>query len=100
MACATVISVLHSDPKGTMNNNTHSEIACFVDCVFDADDVVEIRRLPNAQSTWHTAQELAAQAGTLTAENEKGQNIYVGANPRKVAGGTKAADVALARCLF
>jgi hypothetical protein len=83
-----------------MASNAQSEIARFVDCVFDAADVVEIRRLPNAQSTWHTAQELAAQAKVLTADNDTGQNIYVGANPRRDTGGTRTADVPFARCLF
>src|SRR5262245_7291548 len=78
---------------------TQSEISKFADCVFDPADIVEIRRLPSRQSTWHTASDLPQQADTLAAENEAGQNIYCGANPRNKTGGTKAEDVALARCL-
>jgi len=76
------------------------QLASFVECVFKPDDVVEIRRLPSKVSTWHTAGSLADQTTSLTTDNERGENIYLGANPRKQHGGTKTADVAIARCLF
>ena len=74
-------------------------VQTFCQCVFEPGDIIEIRLLPKAESSWHTARELSAQNGALINSNQD-QNIYVGANPRKAAGGTKAEDVALARCLF
>jgi len=80
---------------------TSSEsINLFVRCAFEPSDIVEVRSLPNAASSWHTAEELAGQTATLTELNRNGQNIYVGINPRKTKGGTAAKDVALARTLF
>jgi hypothetical protein len=82
------------------NDQPTSPIAQFASCVFDPNDVVEIRRLPSKTSTWHTAADLRHELARLIAENRKGQNIYVGANPRTRRGGTTAEDVQLARCLF
>jgi hypothetical protein len=76
------------------------ELEHFATCLFAPDDLVEVRRLPSGRSTWHAASDLTAQTTALLAENENGQDIYIGANPRRTTGGTKAADVALARCLF
>lgn len=76
------------------------QIARFTACVFDADDVVEVRRLPSGRSTWHRAGELSTCADTLVADNDDGQNIFVGINPRLNVGGRKAVDVATARCHF
>jgi KaiC/GvpD/RAD55 family RecA-like ATPase len=75
-------------------------MSIFVACLFEADDIVEVRRLPSCQSTWHNAADLPSISGALIVENASGQNIYIGANPRKTAGGRKSEDVVLARCLF
>jgi hypothetical protein len=83
-----------------MQVNTESQIEQFVDCLFESMDIVEVRRLRSARSTWHKASELAAQARSLKDENAAGQHIYCGANPRTQQGGTKAEDVSLARTLF
>jgi|GEM_PF-1037173 hypothetical protein len=87
-------------PSGADCVPAGAQLARFAACVFDSDDVVEVRRLPSKQSTWHKASELPELAGALGAENAAGQNIYAGANPRSQSGGTTAADVALARCVF
>jgi len=79
---------------------TTEQIEAFAGAIFAPDEIIEVRRLPSRHSTWHEAGELAAQAATLLRDNAAGENIYVGANSRKAVGGTKAADVALARCLF
>ena len=76
------------------------QLSTYVASVFDPADIVEIRRLPSGVSSWCRAPELPLQAAGLRKENDDGQNIFVGANPRQRAGGTKATDVAVARCLF
>lgn len=76
------------------------QIAIFVRVVFEPDDNVEVRTLPNGRSYWYYARELPDKAELLLRDNVIGQNIYVGVNPRKEKGGKGAADVALCRCLF
>ena len=71
----------------------------FLNCVFEPDDLVEIRIIPKGGSRFVKASCLADLDEYLASENNDGKNIYVGANPRKRKGG-KAADVLLARCLF
>jgi len=78
---------------------TESQLALYVECVFEPGDIVEIRILPSRQSIWRNAAELASLAGTLLTQNQQGENIYVGVNPRRFEGGRKAEDVKLARCL-
>ena len=80
--------------------NIKPQITRFVQCLFEPNDIIEVRRLPSGVSSWHKAQELVWQCTSLVAENETGQHIYIGANPRRSVGGTKADDVLLARCLF
>jgi len=74
--------------------------ARYVACVFEPKDVVEVRRLPCGRSTWHRADKLYEAVRDLICENQQGQHIYVGANPRRFWGGTRSKDVACARCLF
>ena len=78
------------------------QVALFVECVYEPDDIVEIRRLRlrSARSTSCLASELPSMCGQLLAHNMRGENIYIGANPRATRDGKTAADVALARCLF
>lgn len=66
----------------------------FAAAVFEPQDIIEIRTLPAKQSRWVTACELSHRA------EHDGQNVYIGANPRREKGGKDAASVALARCLF
>lgn len=79
---------------------TREELACYAACVFRPTDVIEVRRLPCGRSTWHQAGKLAEAADFLFYDNHHSQHIYVGANPRRVRGGTRAKDVSCARCLF
>ncbi len=76
------------------------ELACYAASVFGPTDVVEVRRLPCGRSSWHQAGKLAEAAESLVQDNQHNQHIYVGANPRRVQGGTRGKDVACARCLF
>jgi hypothetical protein len=76
------------------------ELCRYAACVFEPTDVVEVRRLPCGQSSWHRAGELSEAAESLFHDNQHGQHIYVGANPRRAPGGTRSKDVACARCLF
>jgi len=81
-------------------STTQEELARYVACVFAPMDVVEVRRLPSGKSTWHQAGKLAETTESLVRDNQHGQHIYVGANPRRARGGTRSKDVACARCLF
>ena len=80
--------------------NAQQELARYAACVFEPGDVVEVRRLPCGESTWHQAGRLAEVAESLLADNQHQQHIYVGANPRRSCGGTRSKDVACGRCLF
>lgn len=70
-----------------------SQFGALADCLFEPDDIVEIRTLPGGKQTWRAAATLGDYRPPT------GMNIYFGVNPRSRHGGT-AADVALARCLF
>ncbi|HUU19744.1 MAG TPA: phage/plasmid primase, P4 family [Sedimentisphaerales bacterium] len=83
-----------------MNERVKKNVTEFCTCAFEPEDIVEVRLLPSGKSVWFSAQDLAGQIEYLIAENQAGQNIYIGANPRKIRGGTSAEDVALAHCLF
>ena len=76
------------------------ELARYAACVFEPEDIVEVRELPSGQSIWHHAGKLAEAAESLFYDNQHGQHIYAGANPRRRWGGTRSKDVACARCLF
>jgi len=71
----------------------------FCQCVFEQDDIVELRLLPLGRQSWHTAADVPGLFGQLSAANNAGQNIFAGINPRQEHGGSKAEDVRLARCL-
>lgn len=71
----------------------------FVTCLFEPDDLMEVRLLPSKRQTFARAGQLLGSDADLQAANDAGENIYIGANPRRQNGG-KAVDVALARCLF
>ena len=79
---------------------TKAAIEAYARILFEPSDIVEVRRLPSGRSSWHEAAHLAEVTAGLNRDNDAGQNIYVGASPRRERGGTKAADVLLARCLF
>lgn len=86
-----------------MNESTNiarQELARYAACVFEPTDVVEVRRLPSGRSTWYQAGNLAEAAQSLFGDNQHGEHVYAGANPRRVRGGTRSKDVACVRCLF
>ena len=73
--------------------------AQFMAAIFEPDDLVEVRLIPRGRRLFTKASEIALLDRDLEHANANGKNVYVGANPRRRKGG-KAADVALARCLF
>src|SRR4051812_34799389 len=83
-------------PPSESPSDAASEVEQFVGCVFEPDDIVELRLLPSKRSTWHRASALSTEAEKLALQNAGGENIYVGANPRSRNGGTTNADVAIA----
>lgn len=72
---------------------------------YSPDDVVEFRTIEQVgkgeqaeiRQYWCRASEAVTKAKQLQTDNSAGFNVYVGINPRKAIGGTKTADVALAR---
>lgn len=74
--------------------STSEALGAYVAALFDPTDILEVRLLPLKQSTWFRAEKLCPQP------TWSGQNVYVGANPRKATGLRDAAGVALARSLF
>ena len=89
-----------SKHKGRNIITVEDELVCYAACVFEPTDIIEVRRLPSGKSTWHQAGELAEAVESLVQDNQHGQHINVGANPRRCRGGTKSKDVTYARCLF
>ncbi len=76
-----------------------NDTARFLAALFDHDDIVEVRFLPSTRSIWSTPADFEGIEGELTRQNDAGENVYIGANPRRAKGGTTAADVALARAV-
>ena len=62
---------------------TTSQLARFAECIFERNDIVEIRRLSSGVSSWHVATELPELLAQLKADNVKGQDIHAGVNPRR-----------------
>lgn len=94
------MSTANSQNTSRSAATSRDELTRYAACVFEPADTVEVRRLPSGKSTWHRAGELAKVAESLVRDNQHGQHVYVGANRRRVKGGTKGKDVACARCLF
>lgn len=76
-----------------------NDTARFLAALFDHDDIVEVRILPERHSIWSTPADFEGIESDLKRRNDAGQNIYIGANPRRAKGGTTAEDVALARAV-
>lgn len=81
-------------------SNCRNALSTYRLALFEDGDIVEVRRLPSKRSSWPRACQLPDQAANLLQANQTGDNVYLGANPRKAVGGTCAGDVALARSLF
>jgi hypothetical protein len=79
--------------------SAEANLTLFCQCVFEQDDIVELRLLPLGRQLWHTAADVPGLFGQLSAANNAGENIYAGVNPRREHGGSKSEDVLLARCL-
>lgn len=75
------------------------QIEVFAMAIFEPEDIVEVRRLPSGRSTWHRAMDLADDAAEILEDNWRGENIYVGVNPRRRIGGRRGEDVAIGRAL-
>lgn len=73
---------------------TTTQAGRFAAAIFAPTDIVEIRLLPSRKSEWVTADRLGEWVAP------KDQNVYVGANPRRMIGGRDADAVVMARCLF
>jgi hypothetical protein len=72
----------------------------FLGAIFEPEDIVEFRPLPNSPKRWGTLADLPDIVPWLAARNASGKHAYFGGNPRKAKGGSKEEDVALARCLW
>jgi hypothetical protein len=72
----------------------------FLGAIFEPEDIVEFRPLPNSTKRWGTLADLPAIVPWLAARNAAGKHAYFGGNPRKDKGGSKEEDVTLARCLW
>ena len=79
-------------------------VASMVSCLWEADDILEIRLLrPDENATkqsWHTADELPDAAASKAVINLAGWNVYCGANPRERMGAAGDRNVPIARSLF
>ena len=47
------------------------QLATFVACVLDPDDIVEVRRLPSKRSTWPRTADLPRMAASLKGDNRR-----------------------------
>ena len=84
-----------------MTPDPYEDANTFFDCIFEADDVVELRavrsRDNHVKSVWFRAGYPAERLEALTWVSrlaKLGYCIYFGINPRKEAGGTTGDDVA------
>jgi integrase len=76
------------------------DIRAFVRAIYEPEDVIEIRRLPSARSTWHRAAEVEEIVLASAASNGEGENVYVSVNPRRAYGRRGNAGVGIIRCVF
>lgn len=80
------------------------EALLFLETIFSAEDIIELRPLPGAgQSEWVTLATVAEALEKLAVvfnDEARRTHAYFGANPRKAVGGSTLDGVLLARCLF
>lgn len=80
------------------------EALLFLETIFSAEDIIELRPLPGAgQSQWVTLATVAEALEKLAVvfnDEARRTHAYFGANPRKAAGGSTLDGVLFARCLF
>jgi hypothetical protein len=91
---------------GTVALSADEQITRYMECVVEPDDIVEVRCIrtsggkTEANRGWHLASSLALRVGPLAESNERGWNVYVGANPRPHKRATGDRCIQLARTLF
>lgn len=73
-------------------------IAIYCKIMWEPDDLIEIRMLPDGPRKWVKSKDLVAEYPKLLFSNQHRLNIYVGINPRNKEGG-KIEDVKLGRVL-
>ena len=78
------------------------EALLFLETIFSAEDIIELRPLPGAgQSKWVTLATVAEALEKLAVvfnDEARKTHAYFGANPRKDAGGSTLDGVLFARC--
>ncbi len=79
---------------------TCSQLENFVSCIYEPEDIVELRALPPGRKLWCQASQLDKMIEQLQELNQQGSNIYFGPNPRKASGCSGDVNVCLCRCLF
>jgi|GEM_PF-3292137 len=77
------------------------QVQQFVSCLYEPDDVVEVRALKNGAACkfWYRARHLTAVVPDLERLNRDAWNVYVGVNPRKAEGLSADENVAACRAL-
>lgn len=83
--------------------NTLEQIRMYQSCIFDPEDVVEVRAIApggRVKRFWRQAHDLCGLVGELRHLNGRGYNIYCGPNPRRGEGLSGDENVVICRCLF
>ena len=93
---STIRSSSYQNPG---SRGLHGGDSRFVECLFDPMDLLEIRLLPEKNRHFVKVSKITTLDDQLTRSNADGQNVYIGANPRRREDG-KAKDIPLARCVF
>lgn len=77
------------------------QVQKFLRVLFEREDFFEFRLLPSKRSIWQTLAEVDEQfIASLERENQAGQHIFIGVNPRIGIGQRGDDSVTLARALF
>ena len=63
--------------------NVQEQIKTFAEALFEPNDLIEVRLIPSKHSRWVEADKLPSLASELLSENDRGQHVFVGLNPRK-----------------
>ena len=91
--------MMETPPEAGRKEAHMEDLRRFAEAVWEPADVVEVRMLPGRASLWMRADKLA-DCGEIKDANNRGENVYAGANPRRASGDRDAGGVALARCVF
>ncbi len=83
---------IQSHSAAPVDSNEHApeetslQVHQFVEALYEPSDILEFRILPSRQSRWTTASTLDEVIPWLINQNNDGQSIYVGCNPRSCKG--------------